>query len=49
LLLIMYYEKAPMLFAELNKGGDITSGLKKVSRSETNKVSVVVVCVCVCM
>lgn len=28
---------APMLFAELNKGGAITSGLKKVAREETNK------------
>lgn len=29
--------KAPMLFAELNKGGAITSGLKKVDRKDTNK------------
>ncbi len=29
--------KPPQLFAELNKGGAITSGLKKVARSETNK------------
>ena len=29
--------KGAALFSELNKGGDITSGLKKVTRDQTNK------------